>query len=75
MTYPIAEKFKLGTYEKPSLKREEFYKGGYHAMKKRLQEALHPFPGAYAEYLSRSESEDMEYSDAVGIMWEYVELV
>jgi len=70
MTYPIAEQFKQNILKKPLLKKDEFYKGGYHTMLKRLRQNLLPFPGAYNEFLSRSEN--LTYAEAVGLMWDYV---
>lgn len=72
MQYPIAEKFKNDESIKPTVKKGEFYKGGFFPMKQRLKDALKPFPGAYVEYSSRTE--DFENPDAVGVMWEYVRL-
>ncbi|MCL2501493.1 MAG: hypothetical protein FWE90_14320 [Defluviitaleaceae bacterium] len=73
MTNPEAEKFKNGTYKKPIIKKEDFFKGGFYIMCKRLHQALHPFPGTYKEFLSRTD--EVTYSVAVGIMWDYIELV
>jgi hypothetical protein len=72
MSYPTAEGFRTGKIKKPVYKKEEFYKGGFHEMGKRVKNSLKAFPGAYDEFLLRSEG--MEYSDIVGLMWEYITL-
>ena len=72
MNYPIAEQFEQKSLMKPLLKKGEFYKGGYYAMQKHLRKCLLPFPGAYAEFLSRSEN--LDYPEVIGLMWEYIRL-
>lgn len=69
----IAEKFKTGELTKPSCKKAEFYKGGIYNMINRLRVALRPYPGAFTEYTKRTE--DLSYSEAIGIMWDYVRIV
>jgi hypothetical protein len=71
--YPIAKKFKAGTLVKPTFRKDEFYKGGLHTMQKRFQQSMRPFPGAHEEFLARTE--DMDYSDVVFCMWDYVKLI
>ena len=72
MTYPIAEKFKNESFVKPALKKTEFYKGGLFAMQRRFQHSLLPFPGAFREFLERTEG--LDNSSIVTVMWEYVRL-
>jgi len=67
---PIAEKFNNGTYKKPLVQRGEFFKGGVFQMQKRLQRALHPFPGAYDEFVRRTE--DLSQAEIINTMWDYV---
>jgi len=72
MTYPIAEKFQDGTYIKPIVLKNEFYKGGMLAMERRLRSAMVPFRGAYEEWKGRVDGKpNWEF---VGIMWDYVAL-
>jgi len=72
MTYPIAEKFKDGTFTKPTLKKNEFYKGGLFAMQERLQKSLLPFPGAFREFTERAK--DLEDAFIISKMWDYIRL-
>ena len=70
MKHPIADKFKIGEFSKPSFKKEEFYKGGFYSMVNRMKLALRPFPGAFSEFSARSE--DLSISEAISIMRDYV---
>ena len=68
--HPIAYKFNIGELEKPTVRKQEFFRGGFFAMEKNLKTALKPYHGAFAEYSSRTE--DLPLSNAIGIMWDYV---
>ena len=73
MTYPITDKFKQGVFTKPTHKQGEFFVGGSLAMQKRLRKSLAPFPGAYDEFLSRSEN--LPSYDVIALVWDYIHLV
>jgi len=71
--YPIAEKFKDGTYIKPICKNSEFFKGGFLAMQKRFGVVVSPFRGAFNEYKKRADGEPLHIASE--IMRDYIQLV
>jgi len=72
LSWPMADKFNAGNLTKPVLRKGEFYSGGFFAMKKRVEAALFPFPGAYAEFASRTEN--LSVADAALVMFDYIEV-
>lgn len=70
---PVAQKFANNEYVKPIFKKEEFYKGGFFAMKKRLQSALITFPNAYLEFERRTD--ELPIADSIAIMRDYIQVV
>jgi hypothetical protein len=72
MKTPFAEQFRTGALPMPTSKKEQFFMGGVHVMQKRLREYLRPFPGAYDEFVTRTD--DFSYPDVVATMWEYVRI-
>ena len=72
MQHPIADKFKTGELVKPIAKKEEFYVGGVYAMKERLKVALRPFPGAFIEYIQRTEG--ICNSSSIATMRDYIRI-
>ena len=72
MKSPIADKFRNGELKKPITKKEEFFKGGFFAMRDRLKIALQPFPGAFTEFKTRAE--DLTISGASIIIFDYIEI-
>ena len=71
--YPIAEKFKDGTYMKPVCKNTEFFIGGFHVVKKRFYVAVSKYRGARIEYDKRTEDKPLHI--AYEIMRDYIDLV
>jgi len=72
MEYPIASMFANGTYEKPMIKKTEFFKGGIFALERRFHRAVAPFVGAYEEFQMRTKG--MANHNIIGVMWDYVAL-
>lgn len=60
----------LGTFAKPLVKKEEFFKGGVRGMQLRFKTVLAPFNGAYGEFLKRTDG--CNNVDTIITMWDYV---